>query len=67
MRAISVPVSSETFTKLLLSFNFVGAMWRFWAALGDRAWGLPNGEEVLTKDDLGVTGLIEQAESFRSM
>lgn len=67
VRAISVPVSSETFTEIFGSFDFLGAMWRFWAALGDRAWGLPNGEEVLTKDDLGVTGLVGQAESFHSI
>ncbi|KAL1873577.1 hypothetical protein Daus18300_003944 [Diaporthe australafricana] len=65
-RAISVPVSTETFTEIFGSFDFLGAMWRFWAALGDRAWGLANGEKVLTKDDLGVTGLIGQAESFLS-
>ncbi|KAH8787838.1 hypothetical protein F5883DRAFT_597600 [Diaporthe sp. PMI_573] len=67
VRAISVPVSIEKFTELFGSFDFLGAMWRFWAALGDRAWGLPDGEKVLTKDDLGATRLIGQAESFRSI
>lgn len=67
VRAISIPVSTETFSELFGSFDFLGAMWRFWAALGERAWSLPNGEKVLTKDDLGVTGLIGQAESLRSI
>lgn len=65
-RAIAVPVSTEIFTEIFGSFDFLGAMWRFWAELGARAWGVPGGEKVLTKDDLGVTGLIGQAESFRS-
>lgn len=67
VRAISIPVSTEMFSELFGSFDFLGAMWRFWAAFGERAWGLSNGEKVLTKDDLGVTGLIGQAESFRSI
>ncbi|KAG8156902.1 hypothetical protein KVR01_013315 [Diaporthe batatas] len=64
VRAISIPVSAEKLTELFGSFDFLGLMWRFWAALGDRAWGLPSGGKVVTKDDLGVTGLIGQAESF---
>lgn len=67
VRAITVPVSTQIFTELFGSFDFLGAMWRFWAAFEDRAWGLPNGEKVLTKDDLMVTGLIGQAESFHSI
>lgn len=67
VRAISVPVSTETFSELFGSFDFLGAMWRFWAALGEKSWGLPDGGKVLTKDDLGVTGLIGHAESLQSI
>lgn len=66
VRAISVAVYTDTFTKVFDSFDFLGAMWRFWAEFGDRAWGVLDGELVLMKDDLGVTGLIGHAESFRS-
>ena len=64
-RAISVPVSPERFSALFGSWDFLGTMWRCWAALGGRSWGLPSGEKVLMKEDLGITGLISLAESFQ--
>jgi hypothetical protein len=66
VRAVSVPVSTEKFHEIFGSLDVLGAMWRFWAALRERSWGLPDGGKVLTKDDLGVAGLIGQEESFRS-
>lgn len=65
-RAISVPISKQQFSELFGVFDFLGTMWRSWAMLGDRAWTLPSGEKVLTKDDLGVTGLVGLEDSFAS-
>jgi len=65
VRAISVPISTEKFSLLFGKWDFLGSMWRSWAALGDRAWSLVGGEKVLTKDDLGVTGLTSLADSYK--
>ncbi|KAI1080983.1 hypothetical protein F5B20DRAFT_538100 [Whalleya microplaca] len=64
VKAISVPVSVELLHALWGKYaDVLGVMWRYWAAVGDKSWSA-NGKTVLTKDDLGVQGLISLAESF---
>ncbi|KAI0008715.1 hypothetical protein F4779DRAFT_585898 [Xylariaceae sp. FL0662B] len=63
-KAISVPVSAELLHTLWGEIaDFLGEMWRYWAAVREKSWTAP-GKTVLTKDDLGVKGLIRLAESF---
>ncbi|KAI0531859.1 hypothetical protein GGR58DRAFT_209911 [Xylaria digitata] len=66
VRAVHVPVSAELVYTLWGKYaDVLAAMWRYWGDLRDKSWSAP-GHTVLTKDDLGVTGLISLAESFKN-
>ncbi|KAI3339887.1 hypothetical protein F4824DRAFT_455058 [Ustulina deusta] len=66
IRAFHVPVSTELVHTLWGKYaDLLAAMWRYWGEFGEKGWSAP-GHTVLTKDDLGVTGLISLAESFKN-
>ncbi|KAI0552609.1 hypothetical protein F4679DRAFT_534773 [Xylaria curta] len=65
VRAFHVPVSAELVESLWGKYaDLLARMWRYWGEYKEKAWSAP-GYVVLTKDDLGVTGLITLAESFK--
>ncbi|KAI0491155.1 hypothetical protein F4859DRAFT_36162 [Xylaria cf. heliscus] len=65
VKAVHVPVSAELVTTLWGKYaDVLAGMWRYWGEFGDKSWSAP-GHTVLTKDDLGVTGLISLTESFK--
>ncbi|KAI1746272.1 hypothetical protein F4680DRAFT_400909 [Xylaria scruposa] len=65
VRAFHVPVSAELVESLWGKYaDVLARMWRYWGEFKERSWSAP-GYVVLTKDDLGVTGLITLAESFK--
>ncbi|KAI0420278.1 hypothetical protein F5X98DRAFT_40857 [Xylaria grammica] len=65
VRAFHVPVSAELVCSLWGKYaDVLAAMWRYWGEFREKSWSAP-GYTVLTKEDLGVTGLISLAESFR--
>lgn len=45
----------------------VGSMIQAWEFLKEKSWLGAHGEEVLTKEDLGVTGLVGLDESYKSL
>ncbi|TGJ83911.1 hypothetical protein E0Z10_g4847 [Xylaria hypoxylon] len=66
VRAFHVPVSAELVSTLWGKYaDFLAGMWRYWGEFGEKSWSAP-GRTILTKDDLGVTGLISLAESFKN-
>ncbi|KAI0405224.1 hypothetical protein F4802DRAFT_189057 [Xylaria palmicola] len=65
VRAFHVPVSAELVRALWgKNADILAAMWRYWGEFRDKSWSAP-GHTVLTKDDLGVAGLISLAQSFK--
>ncbi|KAI3324909.1 hypothetical protein HD806DRAFT_553143 [Xylariaceae sp. AK1471] len=64
VKAIHVPVSAELVHTLWGKYDFLAGMWRYWGEFREKSWSAP-GHIVLTKDDLGVNGLISLAESFK--
>ncbi|KAI1110915.1 hypothetical protein F5Y14DRAFT_335947 [Nemania sp. NC0429] len=67
VRAFHVPVSTELVKGLWGWYaDVLAEMWRYWGEFGKKSW-YPPGETVLTKDDLGVTGLVSLAESFKDL
>ncbi|KAI0431847.1 hypothetical protein F5Y09DRAFT_330052 [Xylaria sp. FL1042] len=65
VRAFHVPVSAELLHTLWGKYaDVLAAMWRYWGEYREKSWSAP-GYTVVTKDDLGVTGLTSLAETFK--
>jgi hypothetical protein len=63
--AVYVQSTLEEFNTLWPMWGLeMGEMLKMWEALGASSWG---GEEVLTKEDLGITGLVGLEEAFGKM
>ncbi|KAK4233733.1 hypothetical protein C8A03DRAFT_47782 [Achaetomium macrosporum] len=62
-----VRVSNEDFNAIWhLWAEQIGLMMGFWDELRDIAWTEPNGQKVLTKEDLGVQGLQTLEEAYKT-
>ncbi|KAI1168907.1 hypothetical protein F5B18DRAFT_761 [Nemania serpens] len=67
VKAVHVPVSFELVQELWgWHADMLAEMWRYWGAFREKSW-YPPGETVLTKDELGVTGLVSLTESFKDL
>ncbi|KAJ3578262.1 hypothetical protein NPX13_g2303 [Xylaria arbuscula] len=65
VRAFHVPVSAELLHEMWgKSADVLAVMWRFWGEYREKSWTDP-GHVVLTRDDLGVTGFTNLAETFK--
>ncbi|KAI1424389.1 hypothetical protein F5Y12DRAFT_453366 [Xylaria sp. FL1777] len=65
VKAFHVPVSAELLRTLWGKYaDVLAAMWRYWGEYREKSWSAP-GHTVLTKDDLGVTGFVSLAETFK--
>ncbi|KAK4148354.1 hypothetical protein C8A00DRAFT_39112 [Chaetomidium leptoderma] len=67
-KAQFVRVSGEAFREIWpLWAEEMGVMMEFWDEYRERSWTEPNGEKVLTKEDLGVTGLQGLEEAYKGL
>jgi hypothetical protein len=67
-KAQFVRVSGEAFREVWpLWAEEMGVMMEFWDEYRERSWTRPGGEKVLTKEDLGVTGLQALEEAYKGL
>ncbi len=67
-KAQFVRISGEDFREAWpLQGEELGGMMEFWDEARERAWTDPEGATVLTREDLGVTGLQGLAEAYRGL
>ncbi|ROV93615.1 hypothetical protein VMCG_08041 [Cytospora schulzeri] len=45
----------------------MGVMMQAWEYLKEKSWTSAHGEEILTKEDLGITGLVGLEESYKTL
>ncbi|KAJ2992258.1 hypothetical protein NUW58_g2224 [Xylaria curta] len=65
IRAFHVPASAELVHELWGNYaDVLAEMWRYWGDYREKSWSAP-GSTIVTGDDLGVTGLVNLAESFK--
>lgn len=68
VKAVYVQTDESTYNKLWPGHaEEVGVMMRAWELLKDKSWAASYGEEILTKEDLGITGLVTLEESYKTL
>lgn len=68
VKAVYVKADADAHDNLWPSLSEeVGGMIKVWELLKERSWTGAHGEEIVTKEDLGITGLVGLEESYKSL
>ncbi|KUI52594.1 NmrA-like family domain-containing protein 1 [Cytospora mali] len=68
VKAVYVKTDADAYRALWPGFSEeISVMMQAWELLKEKSWKGAHGEEILTKEDLGITGLVGLEESFKTL